>query len=147
MKFFLPSSALRQNLPKKISQQKILTKNFSKKIPPKKFLQKNFSKKIHTKKFPQKFQKKFQKNSKEFWTISPKFKDFENTYLIPYIALKGQKPFRACFTEKSAYFVMVVPLLFWSETMQFCLLHQVFKLLKWKIGKKVLYIKHISSSN
>ena len=126
MKFFLPSSALRQNLPKKISQQKILTKNFSKKIPPKKFLQKNFSKKIHTKKFPQKFQKKFQKNSKEFWTISPKFKDFENTYLIPYIALKGQKPFRACFTEKSAYFDLkqcnfvcyIRFLSFWNEKLE-----------------------------
>ena len=44
----------------------------------------------------QKFPKKIQKIPKKF----PRFWK----YLIPYIALKGQKPFRACFTEKSAYF-------------------------------------------
>ena len=81
-------------LPKKSSQ-----KSFQR-IPPKKFCQKNSSKKSSgkiPKKFQKKFQKKqtkkFQKNSKQFLQNFLRFWK----YLIPYIALRGRKPFRACF--------------------------------------------------
>ena len=66
--------------------KEFLQKNFSQKNPPKKFLQKNSSKKIlqkippknSSKKIPKKIQKRFLK------------------YPMPYIALRGRKPFQAC---------------------------------------------------
>ena len=85
--FFLPS-ALRQDLNK---NQKFLPKNSSQKLPPKNFLEKKFLQNNP----PQKFSKNYKRTTRKFQTISQKFYDFENP--IPYIALRGQKPFRACF--------------------------------------------------
>ena len=93
---------LYKNPPKKFLKKKIPAKkkfrpiNSSQKCPPKKFLQKNFDPKILQKNSPKKSQKipnKIQKNPK---TISEKIpKILKKT--IPYIALGGHKPFRACF--------------------------------------------------
>ena len=115
-----PSSALPQNLDKninsfhipysnnlaalnnvnkeflsKIPPKKFLPKKFSQKIPPKNILPKNSSQKIHTKISSQNIPKKIQKISKKFLK---KFLRFWK-YPIPYIALGGRKPFRACFIE------------------------------------------------
>ena len=77
-KEFLPKSFSQKTPPKKIRpHKKFLSKNSSK----------NFSKNI-SKKIPQKIQKmlkQFLKKLSRFWK-----------YPIPYIALGGRKPFRAC---------------------------------------------------
>ena len=98
--------AFRQNLdkqinsPKKQSSQKSSPKNPLKINPPKKILLKKSFQKISPKKFLQNiFAKKFLKKSfrnipKNFQTISQKI---PNNLKIPYIALRGRKPFRACF--------------------------------------------------
>ena len=61
------------------ANKEFLTKSSLQKIPPKKFLPKESSKKI------QKISKWFLKKFLRFWK-----------YPIPYIALRGRKPFRAC---------------------------------------------------
>ena len=75
-KEFHPKNSIQRIPPKEFHP-----KNSSQKILPKKFLQKNSSKKS-SKRIPKKFQATSQKI---FWK-----------YPIPYIALRGRKPFRAC---------------------------------------------------
>ena len=65
-----------------------------KKTTPKKFLQKKSSKNIPPKN-PQKFPPKIQNISKQFVKKIIRFWK----YTIPYIALRGQKPFRACLLQ------------------------------------------------
>ena len=66
-----------------------VNKNSFQRIPPKKILPKNFSKKIPPKKSSKMIPQKFLR----FWK-----------YPIPYIALGGQKPFRACFRRNYGAF-------------------------------------------
>ena len=101
-KYFLKTSS-QKNLPKKILQ-KILPKNPPKEILPKRSSQKN-------PKPPKKIQeksKKFQNNSSNsswFWK-----------YPIPYIALGGRKPFRACFFKFLVYFCHLAQL--WAKSLR-----------------------------
>ena len=81
-----------QNLDKEINSnlnKEFLPKNSSQKIPPEKILLKKSSQKILKKISKQKKSKKNLKNPNNFQTISQKIP-------IPYIALRGRKPFRAC---------------------------------------------------
>ena len=82
-------SAFRQNLDK--------DQNLDKQINSKKILQKNSQKTSkQILKFRPKKSKKIQKN---FQTISQNIPKFSK-YPIPYIALRGRKPFRAFLTKK-----------------------------------------------
>ena len=87
-KEFLPKSSSQKAPPKKILLKKFLPKHFYQKNPPEKFLPKNFSQKSL-----KKFSQQIQKISKQFFK---KILRFWN-HPIPYIALRGRKPFRACF--------------------------------------------------
>ena len=82
--------------PKKIPPKKFPQKNSSQKNSSQKIHPNNFSQKIHTKKSSQKIPRNFFKKSNE----NPKIFLILNIfwkYPIPYIALRGRKPFRACF--------------------------------------------------
>ena len=95
-----PKEFLSKNPPPNNPHKKSSQKNPLKKNLPKKFSQKNTPKKFHQKKILQKI---LQKNSKK---IPNKFQKLPKQFLkkflrfwkypIPYIALRGQKPFRAC---------------------------------------------------
>ena len=78
--------------------KEFLPKKSFKKNPPKKFLQKNFSKK-----FPKNLKRKIPKNSRKFPKKIRKISKLSLKrflgfwkYPIPYIALRGRKPLRAC---------------------------------------------------
>ena len=87
-KYRTPPKILTKKVPKN-PPQKILPKdppkNFSQKIPPKKFGQKSSSKKSSWK-----ISKEFRKKFLRFWK-----------HPISFIALKGRKPFQACFLKNS----------------------------------------------
>ena len=101
-KKFLPQkkNPPKKFLPKTSSPKKFLQKNPTKKFLQKKFLPKNSFINIPPKKSSKKFPQKFPKNSKKFpkkfpSSFSKKFLRFWK-YWIPYIALRGRKPFRTC---------------------------------------------------
>ena len=87
--FFLPSC-----LETKSWQTNQFLLHSSQRIPPKKFLPENFSQKNPPKKFLQKILNKIQKCSKQIFKQFLRF--WKNP--IPYIALRGRKPFRICFS-------------------------------------------------
>ena len=108
--FWFSKNSSQKNSSQKNSPNKILQKNSSQKNPPK-----NHSKKFQ--KIPQKSPKNQKK--KKIQTISQK--SFWK-YPIPYIALRGRKPFRACFSKNvpnfcrpGSWFWSVVKFVHWFK--------------------------------